>query len=106
MNQTPPSLHSIDGFVFDLDGTLYLGEDALPGAVDTLAAIRRQGKKVLFLSNKPLYPRETYADKLTRLGIPAQPEEVITSAYVLGYHLSRTARELRYYVIGEANLKA
>jgi len=106
MHHIPSSLQTIEGFVFDLDGTLYLGEDALPGAVDTLTAIRRQGKKALFLSNKPLYPRETYAAKLNRLGIPAHPDDVITSAYVLGYHLSRAARELRYYVIGEENLKA
>ena len=100
------SLQNIEGFVFDLDGTLYLGDHALPGSVETLAAIRRQGKKALFLSNKPLYPRETYAAKLTRLGIPAGPEDVITSAYVLGYHLARNAPGLRYYVIGEENLKA
>ena len=100
------SLQNIEGFVFDLDGTLYLGEHALPGAVETLSIIRSQGKKALFLSNKPLYPRETYAAKLTSLGIPARPEGVITSAYVLGYHLARNAPNQSYYVIGEENLKA
>ena len=99
------SLHDVEGFVFDLDGTVYLGDEALPGAVEALRVIRGQGKRALFLSNKPLYPRETYAEKLTRLGIPATAEEVITSAYVLGYHLAKTAGELRYYVIGEENLK-
>lgn len=100
------SLHSINGFVFDLDGTVYLGEAALPGAVETIAELRRRGSRVLFVSNKPLDPRQTYADKLTRLGIPATADDVITSAYVLARYLALHEPELRYYVVGEANLVA
>jgi len=97
---------AIDGFVLDLDGTVYLGDQALPGAVEGIARLRRMGKQVLFVSNKPLEPRETYAAKLTRLGIPTDPEQVITSAHVLGRYLARTEPGLRLYVIGEANLIA
>jgi len=95
-----------DGFVFDLDGTVYLGEAALPGSVEGIAELRRRGKRVLFVSNKPLEPRTKYAAKLTRLGIPTPPEDVITSGYVLGHHLAHHQPELRYYVIGEAALRA
>jgi NagD protein len=95
----------VDGFVFDLDGTVYLGEAALPGAVEGIAELRRRGKKTLFVSNKPLEPRETYAAKLTRLGIPTDPDSVITSAYVLGHYLSHHERNQRYYVVGEENLR-
>lgn len=98
-------LNNIEGFIFDLDGTIYLGDRALPGAEESIREIRHQHKKVLFLSNKPLYPRENYAQKLTRLGIPTSPEDVITSGYVLGFHLAHTHPELRIYVIGEQNLK-
>ncbi len=97
-------IYSIDGFVFDLDGTVYLGESALPGSVDGIAELRRRNKQILFVSNKPLEPREAYAAKLTRLGIPTAPDDVITSAYVLGHHLSQVSPEFRYYVIGEENL--
>lgn len=95
----------IDGFIFDLDGTVYLGESALPGSVDAIANLRRRGKRVLFVSNKPLEPRDVYAAKLTRLGIPTTPNEVITSAYVLGHHLAHTAPHLHLYVIGEESLR-
>jgi arabinose operon protein AraL len=95
-----------DGFVFDLDGTVYLGEAALPGSVEGIAELRRRGKRVLFVSNKPLEPRTKYAAKLTRLGIPTPPEDVITSGYVLGHHLAQHQPELRYYVIGEEALRA
>ncbi len=95
---------SIDGFVFDLDGTVYLGDRALPGAVETIETLRAQDKHILFVSNKPLEPRHAYAAKLTRLGIPTSTDDVITSGYVLGYHLARQYPSLRYYVVGEQPL--
>jgi arabinose operon protein AraL len=96
----------IDGLIFDLDGTVYLGDRALPGSVDALAELRRRGKQTLFVSNKPLDPRTTYATKLTHLGIPTAAREVITAAYVLGQHLAQHLPHLRYYVVGEENLRA
>ncbi len=95
----------IDAFVFDLDGTVYLGDSALPTSAETIADLREIGKRTLFVSNKPLDPRSTYADKLTRLGIPTPVEDVITSAFVLGHHLANHLPDLRYYVIGEENLR-
>jgi phosphoglycolate/pyridoxal phosphate phosphatase family enzyme len=96
----------VDGFVFDLDGTVYLGDAALPGAVAGIGELRRRGKRTLFVSNKPLQPRQDYAAKLTRLGIPTEPDAVITSGYVLGHHLAHHYPTLHYYVIGEENLRA
>jgi arabinose operon protein AraL len=98
--------HSIEGFVFDLDGTVYLGEEALPGAVETIRSLRDQGKRTLFVTNKPLQPRSDYAAKLTKLGIPTGEDEIITSGFVLGFHLAQHYRALRLYVIGESALYA
>ena len=60
------------GWLFDLDGTVYLGEGVVPGAAEAIAGLRGDGRRVAFLSNKPLYTRADYAEKLTRLGIPAK----------------------------------
>jgi arabinose operon protein AraL len=95
----------IEGYVFDLDGTVYLGEQALPGAAALMAALRRQDKKCVFITNKPLAPRDEYARKLTHLGIPTYPQDVITSGYVLGRTLAATQPDLALYVVGEENLK-
>jgi NagD protein len=92
------------GFIFDLDGTVYLGERLLPGARDVVAALRADGRRVCFLSNKPIESRRDYAAKLTRLGIPATLEEVINSSYVLARHLAREAPGSRCFVIGEPPL--
>lgn len=96
---------TIDGLIFDLDGTVYLGEEALPGSVAALAELRRRGKRTLFVSNKPLEPRSAYAAKLTRLGILTAESAVITSTFVLGHHLAQHLPHLNYYVIGEENLR-
>lgn len=98
-------MRPIDGFIFDLDGTVYLGDAALPGSVDAIGELRRRGKRVLFVSNKPLEPRQNYAAKLTRLGIPTPPTDVISAAYVLGHHLARHEPHLALYVIGEPSLR-
>lgn len=95
----------IHGFIFDLDGTIYLGEQTLPTTVETISTLRSMGKRVLFVSNKPLEARQAYADKLTRLGIPTQTEDVLTSAYVLAHYLSLNEPGLRIYVIGEEALR-
>lgn len=96
---------NIRGVVFDLDGTLYLGEHALPGAVEVCRALERQGIRVVFVSNKPLEDHRAYARKLNRLGIAAAPDQVITAAAVLGTYLAATAPDLCCFVIGEAALK-
>lgn len=92
------------GFILDMDGTVYLSEHALPGAVETIAALRRRGLGVVFISNKPLEPGSAYAAKLTRMSIPTDTADVITSGYVLSRHLATIAPGARVFVIGEPPL--
>ena len=94
----------VDAVVFDLDGTVYLGEAALPGAVEGITGLRTAGVRTMFVSNKPLEPREVYAAKLTRPGIPTPGEDVITSAFVLAHYLAAHEPGLCYYIIGEEYL--
>jgi NagD protein len=92
------------GWLFDLDGTVYLGEALIPGAAETIAALRADGRRVAFLSNKPLSTRADYAAKLTRLGIPAAAEEVVNSSIVLARHLRTLDPGAPVFVIGEPPL--
>ncbi len=96
--------NSIRGLIFDLDGTIYLGERALPGAVETIAAVRRRRLPCVFISNKPLEPASAYAAKLTRLGMSTRAEDVITASRVLSAHLARVSPGARVFVIGEPPL--
>ncbi len=84
------------GYAIDLDGTVYLGGKLLPGAADTIARIRGQGSRVVFLTNNPLRSPASYAHHLTGLGIPAEAAEVVTplgvlTAYLADRHPGRAA---------------
>ena len=72
-------MRQYDGYIFDLDGTIYLGDELLPGAAWLIARLRQAGKLVRFLSNNPSRTPQQYADKLTRLGIPTKVDEITTS---------------------------
>jgi phosphoglycolate/pyridoxal phosphate phosphatase family enzyme len=89
------------GYVFDLDGTVYLGEALLPGAGRTLQTLRRMGCRMAFVSNKPVDTRQSYADKLTRLGLPTSVEQIVNSTQVLIRELSARAPGCRVFPIGE-----
>jgi HAD superfamily hydrolase (TIGR01457 family) len=93
------------GYIFDLDGTLYLGEALIPGAGETVARLRAQGRAVVFLSNKPLEPAASYAAKLTRLGIAADAADVINSTQALVRYMRAHTPDARLFVIGEEALR-
>jgi HAD superfamily hydrolase (TIGR01450 family) len=81
----PPRVFA--GYVVDLDGTVYLGDQALPGAVDALARIRSAGSRVVFLTNNPLRSAGSYAERLRGLGVQAEEREVVTPLAVLTSYL-------------------
>jgi arabinose operon protein AraL len=92
------------GWLFDLDGTVYRGEAVVPGAHETIRALRAAGRRVGFLSNKPLQTRADYAAKLTRLGIPTSSDDVISASLVLARYLQRLDAGAPVFVIGEPPL--
>jgi NagD protein len=94
-----------DGYIFDLDGTVYLGEALLPGAGAAIAALRRRGAAGVFLSNNPTRTAAQYAAKLTQLGVPAAPLDVINSSQVLVDWLRAELPASRVFVVGEQPLK-
>ena len=99
---TPERLY--DAYIFDLDGTVYLGDALLPTAGDTIRALRVLGRRTVFLSNNPTHTRETYAAKLTRLGLPTPVTDVINSSLVMADFLRRRLPAGRLFVIGEEPL--
>jgi NagD protein len=99
------AIPAFDGYIFDLDGTVYLGEALLPGAGEAIGALRRAGRRVVFLSNNPTRTGTQYAAKLTRLGLPTAPSEVINSSQVMVRWLLGAAPGARVFVVGEQPLK-
>ncbi len=98
------SVIGLQGYILDLDGTVYLGDRLIPGADSAIAELRARGRRIVFLSNKPLQSRADYAAKLTRLGIPAKETDVLNSSAVLAQRLWQTAPGAYVFAIGEAPL--
>lgn len=103
MGSGPPG-KLYDAYIFDLDGTVYLGDTLLPTARETIAYLRSLEKRVLYLSNNPTHDRSAYAAKLTGLGLPTRPTEVLNSSYVLVNFLRRHHPSSRLFVMGESSI--
>jgi phosphoglycolate/pyridoxal phosphate phosphatase family enzyme len=93
-----------EAYIFDLDGTCYLGEALLPTVEETITHLRSLGKRTLFLSNNPTNTREAYARRLTQLGLPTPATDVVNSSLVMIDFLDRRMPGARLFVVGEASL--
>lgn len=101
---TPQTLY--EAYIFDLDGTVYLGDALLPMASETITKLRNMGRRTVFLSNNPTRTRQDYAQKLTRLGLPTPVSDVVNSSYVMVDFLQRRMPGARLFVVGEKSLGA
>jgi 4-nitrophenyl phosphatase len=91
--------------VFDLDGVVYRGDTAVPGAVRALNLLQDAGHLLRYLTNNSTRSREHYGRKLSALGMPTSPEQVMTSAYATALYLAeRGAAGKTVFVVGEHGL--
>lgn len=86
---------SLEGAVVDLDGTVYRGDELLPGAAEGVAALRRAGLSLCFFSNNPTRNGEDYVARLQELGVDARTGEacsagVATTEYLRDHHADDT----------------
>ncbi len=73
---------TVRGILCDLDGVVYRGDEACQGAVEGLLAARAAGVRLLFMTNNASRPPQDVAEHLTRLGLPAGADEVLTASQV------------------------
>ena len=92
-------------FLFDMDGTLYLGNRLYDFTIDLLAAIRNNGAKYLFMTNNSSKSVQDYIKKLAKLGIEADEEDFITSSQATAYYLLKHHAGKTLYVCGTESLK-
>ncbi len=91
--------------IFDLDGVVYRGPALVPGAAQLVRRLRDDGLAVRFATNNSMHPPREFAKRLTRLGIPADSDEIVTSASATVLHLIRHLPAVRrVLVVGEPGL--
>jgi len=98
-------LKDIKCFLFDMDGTIYLGNALLPGVADFFKKLRAAGKDYYFVTNNSSKGHIHYAKKLIRMGINAEPRDVIISSDALNYYLKKIRPQAKLYILGTEELK-
>lgn len=94
----------IKGVIFDLDGTIYVGNTLIPGAKAKIEELRRKGLKVVFFTNAGTRSRKGFSKKLSELGIPAAPSDIYCGAYLLARYVSERHRGKSVYIVGERGI--
>lgn len=107
LTSTVPLTSAYDLAMLDLDGVVYIGADAVPGAASAIGAAREAGMRVAFITNNASRPPRAVAEHLVELGVAAAVEDVVTSAQAA----ARVAREAwgagaRVVCLGAAGLEA
>jgi HAD superfamily hydrolase (TIGR01450 family) len=90
--------------LLDLDGTVWIGDTALPGAIEAVAALREAGKAVLFLTNDVRRAPEAFVRKLWALGFQASLGDVLSVGAALQFWLAEEERRGSAYVVGSQAL--
>jgi 4-nitrophenyl phosphatase len=99
------SIGNVDGLAVDLDGVIYRGDVAIPGAAAKIEDLRARGVGVVFCTNNSRSTVAGYEAKLGGLGIEVDPSEVVTSAVVTGEFLRMRDRYRSAFVIGGPGLE-
>ena len=92
-----------DTFLFDLDGTVYLGNSPLPCAREALTQLRGMGKAVRFLTNDPRPTRAEVTQRLIGMGIEVHQQEIFTSGWATARYLGQSGVSTAY-VVGSPGL--
>jgi len=98
-------LEKINTFVLDMDGTVYVGEKVIPGAVDFVKNVRANGKKIVFFTNNASRNKEIYFERLNKMGFQAEMSEIVSSGDVTADYLSKVYPGEKVFVLGTPALK-
>lgn len=102
---TPFSLQSIRCFLLDMDGTFYLGNRLLPGALEFIHLLNQRGVAYLFLTNNSSKTRKEYAEKIGRMGLRLPESKIFTSGEATAIYLNKRQPGAKLYVVGTPALE-
>lgn len=106
LTSTAPLAAAYDLAMLDLDGVVYIGPDAVPGAPAHVAAIRSEGMRVAFITNNASRRPEAVVEHLARLGIDATTADVVTSAQAAAHMVAeRHGPDARVVCLGGPGLE-
>ena len=93
------------GYLFDIDGTIVLGDVLIPGAKEKIEELRKCGKKIGFYTNNSSKNPKSYIEKFTKLGIETELKEIITAGGVLADYLKNSCKDKKIFMVGTKDYK-
>ncbi|HEX9388426.1 MAG TPA: HAD-IIA family hydrolase [Anaerolineales bacterium] len=100
------SLAQVRCFLLDMDGTFYLGERLLEGALEFIDVLHQRGCEYLFLTNNSSKDSQQCVEKITRLGLPVSRDKILTSGEATAMHVQSEKPGARVYVVGTSALES
>ena len=100
-----PLARGYDQFILDLDGCVWVGDEATPRAVEALDALREAGKEVAYATNDPRSATEDYVARLWKIGVRASVRDVVTVGGAMQHLLAETRTGRTAFVIGTDALR-
>lgn len=94
-------INKYDYFIFDLDGTIYRGNNIIPQAAETVNHLKKIGKKIIYISNKTTGSISEYFEFLSGFGLNIEIDEIINSTLVLKRYLTENHPDETFFAIGE-----
>ena len=104
VNSSTDTIKNKKLYIFDMDGTIYLGGNPFDFAISYIKNLRKSGKKVLFFTNNASHTTPFYMNKLTRLGFEPREDEIMTSGDVTYEFLKRHREGKTVYLVGTDEL--
>lgn len=94
-------VRSLRGFIFDMDGVIYRGNTVIPGAAEFIAELQAKRVPYLYLTNNSTTPPRAVVQRIAAMGIPATPDQIMTSANATAEALAKERPGCTVLVIGE-----
>lgn len=99
------ALHTIKCFALDMDGTIYLGNQILPGVREFLNYLHDTGRDFIFLTNNSSRDASYYAGKLAKLGIHCSEQNILTSGEATALYLKNNKQSKKIFLVGTPALE-
>lgn len=99
------SINDVKLYLLDMDGTVYLGENEIPGAFDTINTLKKMGKKICFLTNNSSKSQQAYVEKLAKMGLEVSKDEIYTSGMATSEFILKKYPNKKIFLLGTDTLK-
>ncbi|MDD4839606.1 MAG: HAD-IIA family hydrolase [Clostridia bacterium] len=103
---TAHNIKDVDLFLFDLDGTVYIGDREIEGSFSTVNELRKMGKRICFFTNNSSRMHTDYIARLNNIGLRVYSDEIYTSGQVTCEYILDHYRGCKVYLLGNARLRA